>query len=164
MAMDPKYREERSKMSAYYRLTFTLLAAFAVLCAGASDADAAAVYTAAGPIRGVTTLPPAPPAPSAPPGAYGTRRDFERGYVGNNPEPGDFWHRDNDFKAREYMFKYGPQPEFAAPPAPAARPRPGDVTLPETHEPRLPDQGDAQSRHPGRFKSAPRLSPAERNK
>jgi hypothetical protein len=146
---------------ANFRLTFTTLAALAVLCAGAFGANSAAVYTAAGPIRGVTTLPPAPPAP---PGTYGARRDFERGYVGNNPEPGDFWHRDNDFKARDFMFKYGPQPEFAAPPAPAARLRPGDVTLPETHEPRLPDEGDEQGRHPGRFKTAPRLSPTEQNK
>jgi hypothetical protein len=84
--------------------------------------------------------------------------------VDNNPEPGDFYHRDNDFKARDYMFKYGPQPEFAAPPMPPAHPRPGGVTLPETHEPRLPDEGDEQSRHPGRFKTAPRLSPAEQGK
>jgi hypothetical protein len=119
---------------ANFHLILATFAACAVLCGGpfGTGADAAAVHAAAGPIRGVTTLPPAPPAPSTPPGAYGARRDFERGYVGNNPEPGDFWHRDNDFKARDYMFKHDPQPEFAAPPAPVSRPRPGGVTLPET--------------------------------
>ncbi|MDR1947198.1 MAG: hypothetical protein LBQ51_08560 [Desulfovibrio sp.] len=95
-----------------------ILSAFAALCAelsgaGASPAD---LYTAPGPVRGVGTLRPGPPMPAARPGAYGNHSDYLRGYVGNNPEPGDFWHRENDFKARDYLFKYGPQPEFASPP------------------------------------------------
>jgi hypothetical protein len=94
-----------------------LLAALPVPSGLSAQAKAASspVYLAAGPVRGVGTLRPLPPLHSSPPSAYsGNPQDFHRGYVGNGPN--DPWHRDNDFKARDYQFRYGPLPEYATPP------------------------------------------------
>ncbi|MDR2744204.1 MAG: hypothetical protein LBB66_03250 [Desulfovibrio sp.] len=90
-----------------------LLAALPIL--PGPQAASSPVYLAAGPVRGLGTLRPLPPPRSAPPPPYsGNPQDFHRGYAGNSPN--DPWHRDNDFKARDYQLRYGPQPEYAAPP------------------------------------------------
>lgn len=65
---------------------------------------------------------PAQPAPSAP-NSYGTPGGYVRGYEGSAPN--DFWHRDNDFYQRDYMFKHGPQPNYATPPTGLSSSSPG---------------------------------------
>jgi len=46
---------------------------------------------------------------------YGTPGGYVRGYEGWGPN--DFWHRDSDFRQRDYQFKHGPPPQYATPPS-----------------------------------------------
>ena len=81
-----------------------------------------------GGIGGVSTLGYGAPAPSAPPApAYGgSPVDYAKGYEG--AAPNDTWGRQNDMLARDYMTKYGPQPQYATPPnVPGAAGGPGGV-------------------------------------
>ena len=57
------------------------------------------------------------PAQGTPPGqsTYGTPGGYARGYEGFAPN--DFWHRDSDFRQRDYQFKHGPPPNYATPPS-----------------------------------------------
>ncbi len=67
-------------------------------------------------VGGVSTLGYGAAAPSAPPRPVygGTPQDYARGYEG--AAPNDPWHRETDMLARDYMTKYGPQPQYATPP------------------------------------------------
>lgn len=91
---------------------------------------------AAGTVKGVGTLGYGAPAPATPPpSSYGNAPgDYRRGYEGPSPTPGDPWHREGDFKARDYQFRHGPQPGYAEPPQPAAPP----AGLPSPEYPSLP--------------------------
>ncbi|MDR1490731.1 MAG: hypothetical protein LBS65_09690 [Desulfovibrio sp.] len=92
-----------------------LFTALPILPGIQAKAGSSPVHLAAGPVRGLGTLRPLPPLRASPPSPYSNNpQDFHRGYVGNSPN--DPWHRDNDFKARDYQLRYGPQPEYAAPP------------------------------------------------
>lgn len=107
--------------------------------------------TAAGTIRGVGTMGYGPSTPGAPPrSSYGnTPGDFNRGYEGNSPSPGDPWNREADFKARNYQFRHGPQPQFATPPRSpegTTAPSPG---LPSLPKPPLPGDRDMPAGSPG---------------
>jgi hypothetical protein len=75
------------------------------------------VLMAASSIGGAGRLGFGIPAQPSPPGgsAYGTQGGYARGYEGFAPN--DFWHRDSDFHQRDYLFKYGPQPNYATPPS-----------------------------------------------
>ncbi|MDL2209193.1 hypothetical protein LJC26_00090 [Desulfovibrio sp. OttesenSCG-928-O18] len=91
------------------------------------------VLVAASSIRGSGSLgfgPPASPSASGQ-STYGTPGGYVRGYEGASPN--DFWHRDNDFYQRDYMFKHGPQPNYATPPSglsPSRDVPPGAAPLP----------------------------------
>ncbi|MDL2267634.1 hypothetical protein LJC46_06570 [Desulfovibrio sp. OttesenSCG-928-G15] len=102
------------------------------------------ILVAAELIRGVSRMGYGAASRAAPPRpTYGSSPyDYRRGYVGNSPYPGDPWHRDADFKARNYMLRHGPAPEDASPPAqyphqPLKTPR-----LPSTPKPPLPGDND----------------------
>jgi hypothetical protein len=49
------------------------------------------------------------------PGSYGTPGGYRRGYEG--AAPNDFWHRDTDFFARDYLLRNSPPAPTASPPA-----------------------------------------------
>lgn len=94
---------------------------------------------AAGPVRGIGALGPGPPAQPAPPPrpAYGgTPGDYARGYEGMSPTPGDFWHRESDFRARDYTTRHGPPPAYAAPSRPPVGGK-GERVI-EPYDPLLP--------------------------
>ena len=80
------------------------------------------VLVAASSIGGTGALgygPPAQPGQST----YGTPGGYVRGYEGSAPN--DFWGRDRDFFQRDYMFKHGPQPNYATPPSGLSNSRTG---------------------------------------
>ena len=75
------------------------------------------VAAAGGGIGGVPGMGYGSPAPaSPPPSSYGgTPGDYGRGYEYGNPN--DTWHRESDFRARDYMTKHGQPPQYASPPS-----------------------------------------------
>lgn len=83
------------------------------------------VLVAASTIGGTGRLGFGAPAQPSPPGqsTYSTPGGYARGYEGSAPN--DFWHRDSDFYQRDYMFKHGPQPNYATPPADLSTSSPG---------------------------------------
>lgn len=94
------------------------------------------VLVAASTIMGTGSLGFGAPAAPWPPGqsTYGTPGGYVRGYEGSARD--DIWHRDGDFYQRDYMFKHGPQPNYATPPSglspgrdvsPGAAPLPGRI-------------------------------------
>lgn len=88
--------------------------------------------------RGVPALGAPKHMPHSPPPAYGgSPRDYQRGYVGHSPGS-DPWHRDSDFKARDYQFRYGPPPQVSAPPPLPSRTSPDIRRTPSLVIPRLP--------------------------
>lgn len=101
------------------------------------------ILVAAELIRGVSRMGYGTPARGAPPRpAYGSSPyDYRRGYVGNSPG-NDPWHRDADFKARNYMLRHGPVPEDASPPASYPHQPLKTPTLPSTPKPPLPGDND----------------------
>ena len=120
--------------------------------------------TAAGPVRGVGALGHGPPAQAAPPPrpAYGgAPGDYARGYEGMNPMPGDFWHRESDFRARNYTTRHGPPPIYAAPPQ--SPPGGGGGRVIEPYDPILPKPplpGDSDP--PARVRPvAPKTAPSK---
>ena len=101
-------------------LVAAFLAGFGGRAAGADDIPIDGFTVAAGPIRGVGSLGASPPAQSAPPPrpAYGgTPGDYARGYEGTTPTP-DPWHRESDFRDRNYILRHSPPPAYAAPSQP----------------------------------------------
>ena len=57
-----------------------------------------------------------PGSSSPPPSSYGgTPGDYGRGYEYGNPN--DTWHRESDFRARDYTTKHGQPPQYASPPS-----------------------------------------------
>ncbi len=114
--------------------------------------SASSLVTAAGPVRGVGALGRTPSPQSAPPPrpAYGgTPGDYGRGYEGMSPTPGDFWHRESDFRDRNYTIRQGSPPAYATPPQPPVGGGGGrvidpyDPTLPK---PPLPGDSDPAGR------------------
>jgi hypothetical protein len=105
---------------------------------------------AAGSVRGVGTLGYGSSArPAPPPPAYGgTPGDYARGYEGLSPAHGDPWHRESDFKARDYLMRHGPQPDLAAPPRGSAPPLPAESRFPTLPKPPLPGDRDMPSDSP----------------
>ena len=94
---------------------------------------------AAGPVRGVGALGYIPPAQTGPPPrpAYGrTPGDYGRGYEGMNSVPGDFWHRESDFRNRNYTTRHTSPAIYATPPQLPSLPRDGRVI--EPYDPVLP--------------------------
>ncbi len=119
-------RPQTSLLTKFWALALSalLVAAFLALfggqAAGAGDVSADGLTVAAGPIRGVGSLGASPPVQSAPPPrpAYGgTPGDYARGYEGTTPTP-DPWHRESDFRDRNYILRHSSPPAFAAPPQP----------------------------------------------
>ena len=106
---------------------------------------------AAQPVRGVGTMGYGSPAPSAPPrSSYGnTPGNYQRGYEGNSPSPGDPWNREADFKARNYQLRHGAQPEFASPPERSVSSPPATQPLPTLPKPPLPGDADMPASSPG---------------
>lgn len=117
------------------------------------DNEAAPVMLAAsGLVKGVGTMGYGTPATPAPPASsYGnTPGDFVRGYEGNSPVPGDPWNREADLRARDYMFKNGPAPQYATPPAEVGKPTsPVAPTPPTLPKPPLPGDTDMPAVSPG---------------
>ncbi|MDL2216580.1 hypothetical protein LJB81_02460 [Desulfovibrio sp. OttesenSCG-928-M14] len=104
-------------------------------------AGQAVAARAPGAVRGSSYGRYAPPPPlprSAPPSHYGSQHDYHRGYVGNRP--GDIWHRDADFKARDYQFRHEAPPPAAQAPARIKTLSPDLGRTPSLVIPRLPDE------------------------
>lgn len=133
---------------------YTMVCRFASLSASGAGIVAAApaprpdtlqrpafIVTAAGPIRGVGTLGYGNSAPSSPPRPPygGGPTDFSKGREGPISGPPDFFGREADLRARDFQTKYGPQPQYATPPAavsPGVSYPPG--RLPSSPKPPLP--------------------------
>ncbi len=117
----------------------------------AADASGLDIVTAAGPVRGVDTFGFGAPAPAAPPpSGYGSSpRDFERGYEGISPVPGDIWHRETDFRARDYMQRNSPPPPGATEPSVPLREIPPAPETPSLPKPPLPGDEDMSAVTPG---------------
>lgn len=121
----------------------------------AGDGPDDGFFLAAGTIRGVGTLgyggsaSPSSPPPRSYGGAPG---DYGRGYEGLSPANGDPWHRESDFKARDYIMRHSPAPALAAPPQtlPGTPAGPGlpDQPLPTLPKPPLPGDRDMPSDSP----------------
>jgi hypothetical protein len=75
------------------------------------------VMVAASTISGTSALGfgPSPTPAQSGQSTYGTPGGYARGYEGWGPN--DFWHRDSDFRQRDYQFKHGPPPQYATPPS-----------------------------------------------
>ena len=123
-------------------LSAFLVAAFLALsgghAAGADDVSTDGFTVAAGPIRGVGSLGASPPVQSAPPPrpAYGgTPGDYARGYEGTTPTP-DPWHRESDFRDRNYILRHSSPPAYATPSQPPVGGGGGRVI--EPYDPILP--------------------------
>ena len=100
---------------------YTLVVRLTMVRPQAARSSGGGVKMFGGAVGGVSTLGYGAPAPSAPPAPVygGTPQDYARGYEGGSPT--DTWGRQNDMLARDYMTKYGPQPQYATPPgAPGA--------------------------------------------
>lgn len=132
-------------------LVAAFVAGFGGHAAGANGITADGFTVAAGPIRGVGSLGASPPVQSAPPPrpAYGgTPGDYARGYEGTTPTP-DPWHRESDFRDRNYILRHSSPPAYATPPHPPAGGgggrviEPYDPTLPK---PPLPGDSDPAGR------------------
>ena len=119
-------------------LVAAFLAGFGGHAAAAGNIPADELMIAAGPIRGVGSLGASPPVRSAPPPrpAYGgTPGDYARGYEGTTPTP-DPWHRESDFRDRNYMLRHSSPPAYATPPQPPVGGGGGRVI--EPYDPILP--------------------------
>lgn len=121
------------------------------------------MLAASGLVKGVGTMGyGAPAAPTPPPSSYGnTPGDFVRGYEGNSPVPGDPWNREADLRARDYMLKHGPAPQYATPPAEVGKPTPPAApATPTLPKPPLPGDTDMPAVSPGPAPvRAPSVSP-----
>jgi hypothetical protein len=109
------------------------------------------LVVAAGSVRGVGTVGYGSSArPAPPPPAYGgTPGDYGRGYEGLSPAHGDPWHRESDFKARDYLTRHGPpQPDSAVPPRGSTAPLPAESRFPALPKPPLPGDRDMPSDSP----------------
>lgn len=104
---------------------------------------------AAGSIKGVGAMGYGAPAPASPPRpTYGnTPGDYQRGYEGHRPGL-DPWHREADFKARNYQLRYGPQPQIASPPPGVSVPGGPEPGLPTLPKPPLPGDRDMPADKP----------------
>ena len=125
-----------------FSLSILILALFLAVpdsrAAGANGIPADGFTVAAGPIRGVGSLGASPPVRSAPPPrpAYGgTPGDYARGYEGTTPTP-DPWHRESDFRDRNYILRHSSPPAYATPSQPPVGGGGGRVI--EPYDPILP--------------------------
>lgn len=103
---------------------YALVCRFALVSATSrSSLERGTLLAAAGTVGGVSGMGYGRGGGSAPakaPVYGGGKGDYARGYEGLSPIPGAPWGRQHDMKARNYMQRYGPEGEFAAPPQGAA--------------------------------------------
>ena len=124
--------------------------------------------TSAGTVQGVGTLGYGSSTPASPPrSSYGsTPGDFNRGYEGNSPVPGDPWNREADLRARDYQLKNSPPAQVASPPADTGRVAapPEPAPTPSLPKPPLPGDTDMPAVSPGPAPSRPAQDPSSAKK